>query len=63
MTHWKGVICVDYIKSYLMLFNAITDALEKIDSGDIAGSKRILIHAQQAAEDYYIKSGDNSDIK
>lgn len=54
---------MDYIKSYLMLFNAITDALEKIDSGDIAGSKRILIHAQHAAEDYYIKSGDNSDIK
>ncbi len=51
----QELIYVDYRKSYFMLFNAITDALEKINQGNVAESREILIRAQQVTEEYYIK--------
>lgn len=48
-----------YKKMYLTLFNAITDALEHIDAGSPAA--KILIAAQQKAEEIYISQDDDAD--
>lgn len=53
----------DYQKLYSILFNAITDALRKIDSLQIAEAKQLLIRAQQESEECYISSGENSTTK
>ena len=45
----------NYDKMYSLLFNAITDALEKQNLGD---AKDILISAQQKAEEIYITAED-----
>ena len=45
----------EYKKPYLILFNGITDALEKIDLQDYDRAKEILIQAQQEAEEAFIK--------
>lgn len=47
----------EYKKPYLMLFNRITDALEKIDQQDYESAKEILIQAQQEAEEAFILEG------
>jgi len=46
----------DYQKLYTTLFNAITDALEKIDALEIAKAKALLIEAQQEAEELYLSA-------
>ena len=43
-----------YKKMYLLLFNAITNALQETNIEEI---KKILITAQQQAEEICIKSG------
>lgn len=43
-----------YQKMYTMLFNAVTDALEKIEAQNYGDAKDLLIAAQQQAEDIYI---------
>ena len=48
----------DYDKMYSLLFNAITDALEKIEKQNFGDAKDILIAAQQKAEELYIESAD-----
>ena len=48
----------DYDKMYSLLFNAITDALEKLEKQDFGDAKDILISAQQKTEELYIKSAD-----
>ena len=48
----------DYKAMYLLLFNAITDALEKIDEQNYGEARELLIAAQQKAEDIYIDSDD-----
>ena len=48
----------DYQKLYTLLFNAITDALRKMDNLQIAEAKQLLIRAQQEAEERYISSED-----
>ena len=48
----------DYIKMYAILFNAATDALRAIDENDTEKARRLLITAQQRAEELYI-SGEN----
>lgn len=42
-----------YQKMYTTLFNAVTDALEKIEAQNYGDAKDLLI-AQQQAEDIYI---------
>ena len=44
----------DYQKLYTTLFNAITDAIEKIDALEIKDAKRILMQAQQKTEELYL---------
>ena len=48
----------DYAKLYHLLFNAITDALEKMDKQNYGEACELLIAAQQKAEDIYIVSDD-----
>ena len=48
----------DYKAMYLLLFNAITDALEKIEEQNYGEARELLIAAQQKAEDIYIDSDD-----
>ena len=44
----------DYLKMYLTLFNAITDALAQIEKQNYGDAKSTLIAAQQKAEEMYI---------
>ena len=49
----------DYTKMYALLFNAITDALDKLDcSPDEA--KSLLIAAQQKTEEMYIDANEKA---
>ncbi|MBQ9249172.1 MAG: hypothetical protein IJ179_02270 [Oscillospiraceae bacterium] len=50
-----------YKKMYFHLFNAITDALKKLDEQDIPQAQSILIAAQQWGEDYYIETVEKTD--
>ena len=45
-------------KEYLLLFNAITDALEQMESQNYGDAKATLIAAQQKAEEIYITAED-----
>lgn len=44
----------EYKKMYLLLFNAITDALEQMEKQNYGTAKDLLIAAQQQAEEIYI---------
>ena len=46
----------NYKKMYLLLFNAITDALEKLEELDFGTAKQNLIAAQQGTEEMYIET-------
>ena len=46
----------DYQKMYTMLFNAVTDAIESIQHHNAAVAEKILIQAQQKAEELYIRA-------
>ena len=48
----------DYKAMYLLLFNEITDALEKREEQNYGEARELLIAAQQKAEDIYIVSDD-----
>ncbi len=48
----------NYAKLYHLLFNAITDALEQMESQNYGNAKDMLIAAQQKAEDIYITAED-----
>lgn len=48
----------DYKKLYLILFNAITDALNMIDESKIK-TKTILKSAQKKTEELYIENADS----
>ena len=41
-------------KMYITLFNAVSDAIIKIDKMDFGSAKEILIAAQRKTEDIYI---------
>ena len=47
-----------YQKMYLILFNALTDAIEKIERKDLEGAIERLKSAQQQAEECYIEWED-----
>ena len=46
----------DYKAMYLLLFNAVTDALEKMDRQIYGEASALLIAAQQKAEELYMDS-------
>ena len=48
----------DYQKMYTTLFNAVTDALEQMESQNYGDAIATLIAAQQKAEDIYITAED-----
>ena len=57
--NWKeGDTMPDYGKMYLLLFNAITDALRRLDAGDAIAARALLIDAQQQTEALYIEAED-----
>lgn len=45
---------IPYKKMYATLFNAITDALELLEDGNLPEAKALLERAQQATEELYI---------
>lgn len=47
---------VDYKRMYIVLFNAITKALERLGRKDIAGAAEILSRAQTDTEEIYIQT-------
>ena len=48
----------DFEKLYHDLFNAITDALDVIEAGELLRARVLLIRAQQAAEEAYLAAGE-----
>ena len=46
----------DYEKMYLLLFNAVTDALEDIAACNYGAARERLISAQQRTEEIYISA-------
>ncbi len=50
---------MDYRKSYYFLFNAITDAINKIEEKNIYLAIDILMKAQQKTEEDYISAEDD----
>ena len=51
-----------YKQMYLLLFNAITDALKLLEMGNVWDVKKILLHAQSKTEEIYISwNGDEDD--
>ena len=51
----RGDFMLDYKKLYLMLFNAITDAIKLLEKGDCAKAAETLARAQQQTEDIVIE--------
>ena len=49
----------EYRASYLVLFNAVTDAIEMLERQDFGMAKGTLIRAQQDAEEKLIEAADN----
>lgn len=48
-------------RSYSLLFNAFTDALEALDNLNIGQAKELIIRAQQAAEELYLEQADEEE--
>lgn len=48
----------NFERLYHLLFNAITDAREKLESSEPETARFLLIRAQQTAEEAYIESGE-----
>ena len=42
-------------KLYLLLFNAVTDALRLMQSGHAQAAAELLVRAQQACEELYVE--------
>ena len=51
----------EYKQPYLILFNAITDALAERGNANYGKTKDILITAQQQAEEIYIRNDERSE--
>lgn len=49
----------DYQKAYLILFNAITDALERLAEGQTETARDLLAAAQQRTEEVFMDSGES----
>ena len=48
----------NFPKYYTRLFNGITDALEALQNRNYTQAQKILIYAQQDAEEMYLEDGD-----
>ena len=46
-----------YKRMYCLLFNAVTDALQKLDSGTYSNARDILVQAQQKCEEIFKEQG------
>ena len=47
---------------YLLLFNAITDALALLEKGNVWDAKKLLVQAQQDTEEIFLSwNGDEDD--
>ena len=57
------VILMDAEKRYYLLFNRITDAIAELEELNIGKAKKILIEAQQNAEEAYLKEGETPEKK
>lgn len=53
----------EFKKLYLLLFNAITDALRLMKAGLTQEASELLIKAQQSSEELYINSKVNCQTK
>jgi hypothetical protein len=53
---------MDYEKLYRILFNGITDALDRLEAAAYGDVRETLVRAQQAAEDYYIEGDEEDNI-
>ena len=51
----------EYKKTYLLLFNAITDALLQIEHNNYGKAHDLLIAAQYAAEEAFISAGGSKE--
>ena len=47
-----------YQRMYVLLFNAVTDAIELLQRDDFAAAAETLIMAQKETEELYIQSGE-----
>lgn len=48
----------DYAKLYHMMVNASEDAIAALEKGDAQEAKRILIDAEQRAEELYLEESE-----
>ena len=48
----------DYRKLYTLMFNAATDALAAMGQHNYGTAAKILMQAQQQAEEHYIRQGE-----
>ena len=53
---------IKYEKLYHVLFNAISDSIEALERDDEEAGYRILVGAQQMAEETYLQFEDEDDI-
>ena len=54
---------MDAEKRYYLLFNRITDAIAELEELNIGKAKKILIQAQQDAEEVYLEEGETPETK
>ena len=47
-----------YKKMYTTLFNAVTDALERMEDEDFLAAQELLRRAQQAGEELFLEEGE-----
>lgn len=47
-----------YKKMYTTLFNAVTDALERMEKEDFLAAEELLRQAQQAGEELFLEDGE-----
>ena len=55
---WEGNVMPDYEKLYHLMVNAAEDALAALEDANIWDARRILIDAEQRAEENYVTSMD-----
>ena len=53
---------IDYQKLYTTLFNSLTDAIEEMDTHNFGNAKKIIIKAQQDAEQMYLAQSDDEEV-
>ena len=53
---------INYQKLYTALFNSLTDAIDEMDAYNFGSAKKILMKAQQDAEQMYLSQSDDEDI-